>query len=144
MSSVATVPHKRKAAELWRQTYDDDGNVVPLDPGAPTGEVSKKRKKELLDMGKRLDEEAEATAVLKEKTRRMLVNPDGLYPAVIWVPPVAGVEASGAEALGAGAGAQSLKRSRRPAKDRNGEAIVLPAKRKRGELQGPPPPPPRA
>ncbi|KAJ7287675.1 hypothetical protein C8J57DRAFT_1215810 [Mycena rebaudengoi] len=125
MSSAATVPRKQKAAELWRQTYDDDGNVVPLDPGAPTGEVSKKRRKELLDMGKTLVEEAEAAAALKEKTRRMLANPDGLYPVVIWAP--AGVESSGA---GVDAHSHTGKRARKLAKDRNGDDIVLPGRRR--------------
>jgi hypothetical protein len=101
--------------------------VVQLAPGGPTGELSKKRKRELLDIGKGLDAEATAAAALKEKAKRLLANPDGLYPAVIWVPPRPVAE--GSEVVDG-------KRARKPAKDRDGREIVLPSRRKRGELRG--------
>ncbi|KAJ7259465.1 hypothetical protein C8J57DRAFT_1515533 [Mycena rebaudengoi] len=126
-TSEPTIPRKRKAAEFWRQMYDDEGNVVQLAPGGPTGELSKKRKRELLDIGKGLDAEATAAAALKEKAKRLLANPDGLYPAVIWVPPRPVAE--GSEVVDG-------KRARKPAKDRDGREIVLPSRRKRGELRG--------
>ncbi|KAJ7264657.1 hypothetical protein C8J57DRAFT_1718542 [Mycena rebaudengoi] len=121
MSSGGTIPRKRKAEEAWRQTYDDDGNVIPLDPGAPMEVVSRKRRRELLDVSKSLDKQKEVAEALKDKTRRMLENPDGNYPAVIWAPPPE---------------VQSGKRTRKPARDRDGQVIVAwEAKRSRGELR---------
>jgi hypothetical protein len=121
MSSGGTIPRKRKAEEAWWQTYDDDGNVIPLDPGAPMEVVSRKRRRELLDVSKSLDKQKEAAEALKDKTRRMLENPDGNYPAVIWAPPPE---------------VQSGKRTRKPARDRDGQVIVAwEAKRSRGELR---------
>ncbi|KAJ7270340.1 hypothetical protein C8J57DRAFT_1508371 [Mycena rebaudengoi] len=100
-------PRKRKAAEeLWCQTYNDDGWVIPLEPGSLTGLLSKKRRKELLDISKGLDAEKTAAEALVDKMRRMLANPDGNYPAVIWAPP------------------PSEKRARRALVDRNGERVV--------------------
>ncbi|KAJ7292450.1 hypothetical protein C8J57DRAFT_1549495 [Mycena rebaudengoi] len=130
-SSSSTVPRNRKAAEAWLQTYDDDGNVIPLDPGTATGAVSQKRRRELLAIGQRLDKEREAAEALKDKTRRMLANPDGNHPAAIWVPPPPPPEG------------QPLKRSRKAALDRDGQPIVAwDVKRKRGELQHGAPLPP--
>jgi hypothetical protein len=81
--------------------------------------VSKQRKKELLEISKGLDKEKAAAEALAEKTKQMLANPDGNYPAMIWCPP-------------------TEKRVRRAPVDGNGDRVVAweaKGKRGRGELQ---------
>ncbi|KAJ7214190.1 hypothetical protein C8J57DRAFT_1732718 [Mycena rebaudengoi] len=117
-----TIPRKRKAADTFLQTYDDAGNVVPLDPGAAGLEVvSRKRKKEIMQISKNLDREKEVGEALKEKCKQLLANPDGNYPAVIWVPPPAELPE---------------KRKRKAPTGPDGRPVVAwEAKRSRGELR---------
>ncbi|KAJ7203462.1 hypothetical protein C8J57DRAFT_1542585 [Mycena rebaudengoi] len=117
-----TIPRKRKAADAFLQTYDDAGNVVPLDPGAAGLEVvSRKRKKEIMQISKNLDREKEVGEALKEKCKQLLANPDGNYPAVIWVPPPAELPE---------------KRKRKAPTGPDGRPVVAwEAKRSRGELR---------